>query len=93
MLPFHRSERLDGCELHLEESCFAFICNGFIKLGLNTNLDFSTITKDGEDKQMIIDENEVLLLGTYKNSALEMLKIPFSNQEGDNGGLYNQFYS
>ena len=42
---------------------------------------------------MIIDENEVLLLGTYKNSALEMLKIPFSNQEGDNGGLYNQFYS
>jgi hypothetical protein len=86
MLPYHKAESREGkgCELHLEENCFAFICNGFVKIGLNTNLDFTTITEDSEDKQMIIDENEVLLFGTYRNSVLEILKIPFFNQGSDN---------
>ena len=86
MLPFHKVEESSGCVLHIEEYCFAHICTGYIKLGLNSNLDFSAIASDGTgaEKTMIIDENKVLLHGTYKNSVLQILKIPFFKQ-GDQG--------
>ena len=49
MKPFYRLDSLEqNCELHIEEYCFAKVCNGFIQLGLNENLDFSSISVEEE---------------------------------------------
>ena len=64
MLPFHKVG--SGCELHLEDHCFVQICDGFVSLGLNSNLDFSS-GDDLDEKAMVRDTDKVINFGLYKN--------------------------
>lgn len=94
MQPYHRVEQASGCEFYIEEFCFARLCDGYIQLGLNSNLDFSPLQNldDREEEMeknniMVKDENELISFGTYKNGILDMLKIPFFKHDG--GGVEN----
>lgn len=83
MKPFYRLDNKEqNCELHIEEHCFARVCNGFIQLGVNYSLDFSSIPEqEGEEKVLIKDESEVITLGMYKNHSFKLLRIPFFKKD------------
>ena len=91
MQPFFRTNQDDkGCTYHIEDFCFARLCNGFISLGLNSNLDFTAIAEDTTDPTdsisnfkatIIINEDTLVNIGSYKNADIEMLKIPFFKQD------------
>ena len=90
MQPYHRVEQASGCEFYIEEFCFARLCDGYIQLGLNSNIDFSPLQSIEGDKTnhiMVKDENELISFGTYKNGILDMLRIPFFKHDG--GGVEN----
>ena len=94
MQPYHRVEQASGCEFYIEEFCFARLCDGYIQLGLNSNLDFSPLQSLGDKQEeeeknniMVKDENELISFGTYRNGILDMLKIPFFKHDG--GGVEN----
>ena len=64
----------------MEEFCFARICDGFIQLGLSSNLDLSPFD-DTSKHVMVKDETDVISFGTYKNGVFGLLKIPFFKRE------------
>lgn len=77
---FNQAKSSDpNCWYHIEDSCFAKVCPDFVTIGLTKNLDFSASV--GSKETLIIDSAEVTSFGRYKNSNLDMLKIPFFSKD------------
>jgi hypothetical protein len=86
MQPFFRTNQDNkDCQYHIEDFCFARICNGFVSLGLNSNLDFTPIAEDKSPNDsinnlkatIVKNEDTLVNIGLYKNADFELLKIPF----------------